>query len=132
MVAYSFQREFIDPTHSGRKIHTIRAVGKRRHARPGDKVQHYVGMRTRQCRLFARSVCEKTLPIVIRFNAKTKDDWVRIDGGRPIVLSALDEFANYDGFTNWAALRAFWMKKHDKPTRFAGVIIYWKNMEAVV
>lgn len=129
MVAYSFQREFIEPTWSGRKRHTIRAVGKRRHARPGDKVQHYVGMRTKQCRLFARSVCDVTLPIRLTFSRKPSEDFVQIEG-KPVISGAdLDAFAQSDGFESWAAMRVFWKVKHGNSAWFDGVIVYWKDME---
>lgn len=36
MVAYSFQSRFAPAVESGRKRQTIRAVGKRRHARQGE------------------------------------------------------------------------------------------------
>lgn len=129
MVAYSYQPQFIDPTLSGRKIHTIRAVGKRRHARPGEKLQHYVGMRTKQCRLFARSTCIETLPIRLAFLRDPNDDMVQIEGKRPWVMSGLDEFAYHDGFDSWVQLRAFWKLKHDAELKWDGVIIYWRDVE---
>jgi hypothetical protein len=46
MVAYSFAPQFIDTIRSGTKCQTIRPIGKRRHARTGEPVQLYTGMRT--------------------------------------------------------------------------------------
>lgn len=51
----SIQRHFVDPVLIGRKPKSNRALGKRRHARSGDAIQLYVGMRTKHCRLFARA-----------------------------------------------------------------------------
>ncbi len=49
MVAYSFDRRFVPAIVSGAKRQTIRAH-RARHARPGETLQLYTGMRTRQCR----------------------------------------------------------------------------------
>lgn len=58
MVAYSFQKRFVEPIRSGRKRQTIRA-DRKRHARPGEVLQLYSGMRTNAiatCRISAASV----------------------------------------------------------------------------
>ena len=51
MVAYSLKPRFIPPILSGAKRQTIRAISRRRHAIPGETLQLYTGMRTKQCRL---------------------------------------------------------------------------------
>lgn len=58
MVAYSFHRRFVPLIQSGIKRHTIRPHRKR-HARPGEAVQLYTGMRTKACQkiLAADPVC---------------------------------------------------------------------------
>lgn len=129
MVAYSYQREFIDPTLSGRKTHTIRREGKRRHARPGEALQHYTAMRTKQCRLFARSTCLKVLPIRINFSAMYPGDTVTIDDGPRIWQGDLEPFAQADGFNDWNAMRAFWDRHHPNVPLFFGLIIYWHEMQ---
>lgn len=50
MVAYSFHPRFVDAILGGTKRQTIR-MHRRRHARPGEEMQLYAGMRTRHCRL---------------------------------------------------------------------------------
>lgn len=50
MVAYNFQSRFAGPIKRGEKSHTIRKNGKRRHARPGEPLQLYTGMRTKSCK----------------------------------------------------------------------------------
>ena len=126
MVAYSFQRQFAPPIRTGRKSHTIRAPRKR-HARPGEQLQLYTGMRTKQCQLIGRATCESVKPIRLTFARKPIKDMVDIEGERPICLSGLDEFAYSDGFDNWAALRSFWLRTHGAVHKFDGVIIRWKD-----
>ena len=48
MVAYSFKRRFREPILAGSKQQTIRA-DRKRHARRGEALQLYTGMRTTQC-----------------------------------------------------------------------------------
>ena len=50
MPAYNFQKQFAPLVESGQKRQTIRAIGKRRHARPGESLQLYTGQRTKACR----------------------------------------------------------------------------------
>lgn len=68
MVAYSFPKCFIDPILSGRKAQTIRG-DRRRHARPGEELQLYSGMRTRSCRLIGRATCRDIRPFKISVTA---------------------------------------------------------------
>lgn len=133
MVAYSFQPMFVEPTWSGRKVHTIRneRTGRSRHARSGEALQHYTGMRTKHCKLFARSVCKDVKPIVIDFSEMYPGDFVRIDDGPRIWQGDLDPFAISDGFDSWLSLKGFWQKHHPNVLRFQGVIIYWRDMEPV-
>ena len=49
MVAYSFKSQFEEPIVAREKRQTVRGFRKR-HARPGEPIQLYVGMRTRNCR----------------------------------------------------------------------------------
>ena len=96
MVAYSFQRRFAEPILEGTKGGTIRA-DRRRHARPGEELQLYVGMRTKQCRLVARKTCLACEPITINF-ASWRVGYV-ISGIRCLRRrTELDAFAAFDGF----------------------------------
>lgn len=135
MVAYSYQQQFVEPTWSGRKQHTIRAnrTGRSRHARPGEVLQHYVGMRTKSCRLFARSVCSEVLPIRLTFSSFGSKPLVTI-GDRPSLTDRrdLNKFAQSDGFDDWNTLVSFWLRHHGLTLKsFDGTIIYWKDMEPV-
>lgn len=124
MVAYSFKARFAPPIVSLRKSGTIRAHRKR-HARPGEQLQLYTGMRTKSCRLIGRSVCLDVLPIVINLPRKS----IRVDSpmGSTFGRSAadLDAFAVADGFADWADMAAFWAKEHPGIEVFEGVLIRW-------
>lgn len=146
MVAYSFQKRFVPkilaglepgPWLPGMKRHTMRQprLGRSRHARPGDTIQLYMGMRTKHCRQIARVRCIGMVPMGVGFD----DDgrflvWRQPDalGGeargwmrdyeslaQPLRLvlenppelglrfAELDAFAQADGFDDAAAMAAF-------------------------
>lgn len=123
MVAYSFKARFEAPILARTKRQTIRAVGKRRHAREGEELQLYTGMRTRSCRLLGLALCESTRPI--RLFLAT--DLVRIDGrATHSLFPELDAFAVRDGFGDWADLKAFWRDEHGSSVKdFEGVLVDW-------
>lgn len=123
MVAYSFQPQFVDPIRSGRKQQTIRAIGRRRHVRPGDALQLYTGMRTRSCRLIGRATCADVEAVRIWFEPDRVILFTRGDVD-------LEPFAQADGFRSWAELRAFWAKHHPDVDRFSGFLIRWSAFEA--
>jgi len=130
MVAYSFKKQFVEPILAGTKCQTIRA-DRKRHARPGEIVQLYTGMRTRHCKLIAKRECIRVYPITLDFAGKE----ITIGGGawRTIPLvherirtpAKLDEFARADGFRDFDDMRSFWATNHGVET-FKGVIIYWR------
>lgn len=125
MVAYSFKKRFVAPILSGRKAQTIRAEGKRRHARPDMPLQLYTAMRTKQCRLILETRCTMVQPIVI--------DWIEgsIMLGQEMVED-LDDFAQRDGFTDLGEMAAFWREEHPGITTFAGFVIRWRTPPALV
>lgn len=134
MVAYSFNKRFVEPIASGHpatgivKRQTIRAPRKR-HARPGELLQLYQGMRTKHCRkIIADQVCTAVRPVRLWIAR----GYVRFDdGGEAFGITAmLDDFARADGFLHWADLQAFWQTEHEQATdpeiSFAGVVISWE------
>lgn len=130
VVAYSFKPRFIDPILSGRKQQTIRAVGRRRHARGGDDLQLYTGMRTRACRLIGRAVCIEAGRITLRFG---RDTAAVLHGGLGDISLKPDLFAQQDGFSGWKELEAFWEIEHAaefQAGRFDGVMIVWRGFAA--
>lgn len=123
MVAYSFKRRFAEPILSGTKRQTIRA-DRRRHARPGEELQLYTGMRTRQCKLVGRSTCLSVEPVMLNF----ADYGVVKIGDRVLFSDArMQEFARSDGFASWSDMRDFWRENHGDD-KFEGVIIRWGDL----
>lgn len=107
------------------KRQTIRAVGKRRHARAGEMLQLYYAMRTLQCRQIGTGKCSGAGGIRI-FVEKGQID---VDGEK-IVRAAhdLDAFALGDGFADWCDMREFWRENHGDLVKlgpFVGVLIRW-------
>lgn len=147
MVAYSFNRQFARPIREGIKKHTLRRPRKR-HARAGEQLQLYVGMRTKQCfKIMDDPVCTGVSDIRLSFG-----DWdcrlfgedrrlVTVDNaiteilvdGIPLELEEMQSLAVADGFLlneGWTGLQAlyamsrFWTNAHGaKP--WEGVMIKW-------
>lgn len=122
MVAYSFQDRFREPIFAGTKRQTIRAERKR-HARVGEELQLYTGMRTRHCKLIGRATCEIASPITIDL----RDHWIDFPatGVRYTKARDLDFFARLDGFADWPDMLAFWRTAHENTILFSGVLIKW-------
>lgn len=125
MVAYSFKRRFVPAILSGRKTHTIRAerAGRSRHVRPGETIQHYVGMRTRQCQKVGTATCWRVIPI--RIVATLAAPRVEVCRRRIDCVPGLDRFAQADGFVDWRDMLAFWRTEHPEVREFDGVMICW-------
>ena len=125
MVAYSFQKQFIAPILAGRKAQTVRA-DRKRHARPGEDLQLYSGMRTKHCRLIGTAVCMEIVPIRFELGVRA----VTLEGVRCDYPYALAQFARADGFHDWAELRRFWHAQHPGVVDFSGWMIRWRNFVA--
>jgi hypothetical protein len=133
VVAYSFKRRFVDPIRVGLsrvslsfdcqpKHQTIRAIGKRRHARPGETLQLYCAMRTRQCFKIGEARCIEVSPIAIAVNLHTMPitlNGQHLGGGR------IHEFAQADGFDHGEDMHEFWKAEHGLGP-FEGVLIRWE------
>lgn len=141
MVAYSFRSRFVDPIMVGLglapphardvppKMHTVRAIGKKRHARPGEVVQLYTGLRTKSARLIATAVCTRTAPIMIDFSALSTTEGVvavLIDGTLLTEKETI-AFVRSDGFRTITDFVEFWYGTHDFDKLFEGIIIYWER-----
>lgn len=127
MVAYSFKDRFVGPISSREKRQTIRRAGKKRHARPGDRLQLYTGPRMRP-RKFGEATCD--LLGVITLDFKLCEVWIDWnDEAREktmlVTMAELDDFARSDGFTDWEDLESFWKLTHDVRESWTGVIITW-------
>ncbi len=125
MVAYSFNPRFETPIREGWKTQTIRAAGRRRHARPGELIQLYCGLRTAHARKIVPDVrCTDVMQVEIEFDGtfaiyKIVTDWVRVRD--------LDAFAIRDGLTDAVDMSAFWRKNHPECLAygFTGLLIEW-------
>lgn len=143
MVAYSFKARFVAPISIGLGIEipqwpglvipagleikpkrqTIRANGKRRHAREGETLQLYYAMRTKQCRKIGDARCTEVLPIKIR--PRTMMIWLN---RQMLVHQAVTALALSDGFASTAEMKEFWLKEHPDVETFEGVLIRWEPL----
>ncbi len=128
MVAYNFSARFADAVEAGTKRQTIRAPRKMigaaggvdawigGHARVGDELQLYTGMRTKACRLLRRAVCHDVCEVLIdeRFNFWTFRPQELIDGAT---------IAHDDGFASYGEMIDWFRETHGLP--FRGVMIRW-------
>lgn len=123
MVAYSFKKRFANDIAHGRKRQTIRAHGKRRHARPGEPVQLYTGMRTKQCRKLLKTdpICKAVTDIRIRVPHSMEPCQITFKGETRYVDH---DFARADGFDSPEDFTRFWFDTHG-PGYFEGVVIEW-------
>ncbi|MER8814354.1 ASCH domain-containing protein [Mesorhizobium sp. M0965] len=144
MVAYSFKAMF-GPQVSGLiKRHTVRAERKR-HARPGEPVQLYQGMRTRTCVKLVDPdpICVRVLPIAI-VTTPLLDEFIGsiVIDCRSLHRDEIEAFAASDGFAiehvgDWRWKRigrhgsarwnmgAFWQAEHGAGL-FEGKLIEWE------
>lgn len=133
MVAYSFKRFFAPQIAAGVKHQTVRG-DRPRHARPGEQVQLYTGMRTRHCQKIRPDVpCTRVARIEIEV-LRTCIVEIAIDG-IDLPPDAMESFAAADGF-HWCRLgydfdysslelmHSFWLAGHG-PGRFDGVVVFW-------
>ena len=80
MVAYSFKRLFVPAIEAGTKRQTIRGPRKR-HARVGEPVQLYQGMRTSHCRriLVPDPICTAVRHVALEVVAPCRIASVAVD-----------------------------------------------------
>jgi len=125
MVAYSFKSQFVVPIDLGEKQQTLRNKGKKRHALPGDTIQHYTGDRFHP-RKFGEATCQEAGEITLDFR-RNRVVYTTARGGVRILEKADDlaAFAKLDGFPSWADLRAFWAVTHKGQDVWTGVRIFW-------
>lgn len=150
MPAYSFMRRFVDPIRVGLgllkvsppdnlprpKRQTIRAVGKRRHARVGETVQLYTGMRTKNCELIGNARCTAVQGVHLKWSEWqsffTFDVWQPEPDtykrhGDLLAIADMDAFARADGFDSFADMEKFWQATHGLAT-FEGLLIQWEPL----
>ncbi len=119
MVAYNFQARFAEAVSTRQKRQTIRAKRKTRHARKGEPVQLYTGLRSKAVRKLVSPdpVCINSLGLTI------SDDKITYAGGIPEF--DVDGFAQRDGFKDFADMKAWFGETHGLP--FEGQLIMWDD-----
>ena len=140
MVAYSFKAFFGPQIVVGSKTQTVRA-DRRRHARPGETLPLFTGMRTRDCRklLDRDPTCSFVSPINIQTNTLVGGiASIEIDGS-VLHRDEIEAFARADGFapehinalaigmtgkTARENMGRFWLDNHGAGS-FQGVLIGW-------
>jgi hypothetical protein len=133
VVAYSFAKQFVTPILEGQKRQTIRG-SRKRHARPGDELQLYTGLRTKHAKLIGKYRCTRVSHITLRFRP---DRGLRegvliappeIDRDLTVFQTPeqLDAFAHMDGFQSWEYLKKFWELHNGIGEAWSGTLIEWR------
>lgn len=128
MPALNFKAQFADDVATGSKRQTVRAPRKdgRPHARIGDTIKLYTGMRTKSCRLLAEADVTWVEPIRIESTCMYRS-------GR-LVPSSIhhrdceqtdNEFAEADGFESFMDMAKWFDDVHGLP--FEGTVIQWSE-----
>ena len=130
MVAYNFKPRFAPLIVVGTKRQTIRRprIGRHRHARDGEKVQLYTGLRTKAVTLLGVAECLGIASVRLNFLR----DRITVDDGACWHLCAperLDAFARNDGLEDWADMKATFREIHGDMIEFFGTIIYWGDLQ---
>lgn len=128
MPALNFKKEFAEAVELGEKRQTVRAHRKdgRAHAKVGDAIKLYTGMRTKGCRLLASAKVTRIDKIWMDATSMKLND-------RPVYSTISDrsdpptdnEFARADGFDGFTEMACWFEGVHGLP--FEGVVIYWNE-----
>jgi len=137
MVAYGFKNFFVPQIETGFKRQTVRA-DRKRHAEPGELVQLYTAMRTKQCRkIISDRTCLAKEHIVIerrpatitaieingcRLNSDEIEEFARADGFAPEHLKGAADLDSHRASMNMAM---FWDRAHPSFGPFVGFLIRW-------
>ena len=136
MVAYSFQKQFVAEIQAGKKHQTIRAHRKNnRHARVGERLQLYCGLRTKNCqKLFDNDpICRAVDEVEIHITDAGKIEQIVLNG-RNLTCKEIEDFAKADGFISADGLTArdamgeFFLDYHGSGL-FEGNVIRWEAAE---
>lgn len=132
MVAYNFQKQFVEPIRSGEKSHTIRKNGKRRHAREGERLQLYCGQRSSQCFKIIEEdpICAGCYPLQIEVSDSEITKISVEFGGSWTPIEDIEAFAKADGFSGAEEMYKFWLSFHGLEP-FEGSLIDWGGFSPV-
>jgi hypothetical protein len=111
-------------------IGQMAADDRARHARPGEELQLYTGMRTKHCKLITRARCSQV--DVIKMHLTAWSSLIELNGQVLSKSELVEALAIKDGFKNWQEMRKFWFDWHaqkdpdnDSEVDFKGVVIGW-------
>ena len=131
MVALSFKAQFAEPILAGTKRQTIR--NRKYPPKVGDRLQLYVGMRTKHCRkIMPDVICSEVQLVVITVDRAHPEIIAEIDFGEFKLrdheverFAVADGFAASEGCTARRAMGNFWLRHHGAGL-FAGYVIRWE------
>lgn len=128
MPALNFKRQFVEQIRDGDKTQTIRKPRRdgRPHAKVGDTIRLYTGMRTKACELIGEAT-------VTRIDTIWMDAVSMKLNGKPVYATLAtrhdpptdNEFARADGFDGFTDMADWFEDTHGLP--FEGVVIYWRD-----
>jgi len=124
MPALNFQKRFADKILSGEKQQTIRK-DRKRPIKIGDTLYLYTGLRTPKAKKLKEVECIEVSNIEIDlyyFHINCGDHQLTTNA---YYMSALNSFAQDDGFEDWVEMVQWFEKNHGLP--FKGQIIYWDD-----
>lgn len=146
MVAYSFNTAFVRFIADRSKRQTIR-LPRKRHARPGERVQLFTGMRTKDCRKIIPDpfcIAVDDVRFDLRKASAVPAEIARTVSlevnGIPLIGATADTYAVGDGFHGYHAapgqpcerlgafnVMAHWWYRVHGLTLFEGVAIRWED-----
>lgn len=125
MPAIKFQSRFAPLVKSGEKRQTIRATGKRRPPRVGEKLFLYTGMRQCGCKKLMDAICTRVTPISISARGKTISMAKPLLGRWEILADEeAEQLAIKDGFASAEELFR-WVSANHGDT-LSGNLIEWE------
>lgn len=120
MVAINFSQQFVSSIASGNKRQTIR---QSKRCKPGQQLQLYKGMRTKECRLIRNAICKDVRDISFSIDPLFFSPRIELNGDKLTHSEALD-LAIDDGFGDATAMTVFFKGLYGMP--FNGYLITWE------
>jgi hypothetical protein len=107
-ITFNFKARFAAAVENGAKTSTIRLFLKTTPPKKGNRLKHFTGMRTKQCRRLLQPICQECLRIQITENKI-------ILGKQELTRAEENQLAVNDGFHNAAELRTFFRSTYGFP-----------------
>lgn len=129
MPALNFKKEFVQAIEDGEKRQTIRADRRdnRQHAKVGDTLKLYTGMRTKSCRLIGKAKVTRTARVLIEATCMRVNGHLLPNHIYDLNCEQTDnEFAMADGFDGFMEMSLWFDKVHGLP--FEGTVICWDEL----